>query len=41
MTAGVAIVAGILVLAGAIAAGHRRRVYDLIVLKVLGRHGGE
>ena len=36
MTAGVAIVAGILVLAGAIAAGHRRRVYDSIVLKVLG-----
>ena len=35
-TAGVALVAGILVLAGAIAAGHRRRVYDAVVLKVLG-----
>ena len=32
----VAIVAGVLVLAGAIAAGHRRRVYDSVVLKVLG-----
>ena len=32
----VAIIAGILVLAGAIAASHRRRVYDAIVLKVLG-----
>ena len=28
--------AGILVLGGAIAAGHRRRVYDAVVLKVLG-----
>ena len=36
MTAGIAIVAGTLVLAGAIAAGHRRRVYDSVVLKVLG-----
>tara|TARA_B100000676_G_scaffold310000_3_gene375238 strand:+ start:3463 stop:5982 length:2520 start_codon:yes stop_codon:yes gene_type:complete len=36
LTAGVAIVAGTLVLAGAIAAGHRRRVYDSAVLKVLG-----
>ena len=36
LTAGVAIVAGTLVLAGAIAAGHRRRVYDSVVLKVLG-----
>ena len=35
-TAGVALLAGILVLAGAIAAGHRRRVYDAVVLKVLG-----
>ena len=34
--ASVAIIAGILVLAGAIAASHRRRVYDAIVLKVLG-----
>jgi putative ABC transport system permease protein len=32
----VALVAGILVLAGAIAASHRRRVYDSVVLKVLG-----
>lgn len=32
----VAIAAGVLVLAGAIAAGHRRRVYDSVVLKVLG-----
>ncbi len=34
--AAVAIAAGVLVLAGAIAAGHRRRVYDAVVLKVLG-----
>ena len=32
----VALVAGILVLAGAVAASHRRRVYDAVVLKVLG-----
>lgn len=32
----VALVAGTLVLAGAIAASHRRRVYDSVVLKVLG-----
>lgn len=36
LTAGVAIVAGTLVLAGAIMSGHRRRVYDSVVLKVLG-----
>jgi putative ABC transport system permease protein len=36
LTAGVAIAAGTLVLAGAVAAGHRRRIYDSIVLKVLG-----
>lgn len=35
-TAGVTLLAGILVLAGAVAAGHRRRVYDAVVLKVLG-----
>ncbi len=35
-TATVTLVAGILVLAGAIAAGHRRRVYDAVILKVLG-----
>jgi putative ABC transport system permease protein len=34
--AAVALVAGTLVLAGAVAAGHRRRVYDAVVLKVLG-----
>jgi putative ABC transport system permease protein len=35
-TSVVTIVAGILVLAGAMAAGHRHRVYDSVVLKVLG-----
>jgi putative ABC transport system permease protein len=35
-TALVAILAGILVLAGAIAAGHRHRVYDAVILKVVG-----
>jgi putative ABC transport system permease protein len=35
-TASITLVAGILVLAGAIVAGHRRRVYDAVVLKVLG-----
>jgi putative ABC transport system permease protein len=35
-TAGLAILSGILVLAGAVAAGHRRRVYDAVILKVLG-----
>lgn len=34
--ASVAVLAGILVLAGAIAAHHNRRVYDAVVLKVLG-----
>ncbi len=34
--AAIAIVAGVLVLSGAIAAGHARRVYDSVVLKVLG-----
>jgi len=32
----VAIFAGVLVLSGAIAAGHRKRIYDAVVLKVLG-----
>ncbi len=32
----VTVAAGLLVLAGAVAAGHRRRVYDAVVLKVLG-----
>jgi putative ABC transport system permease protein len=36
LTALVALAAGILVLGGAIAAGHHRRVYDAVVLKVLG-----
>ncbi len=35
-TATVALAAGVLVLAGAVAANHRRRVYDAVVLKVLG-----
>lgn len=34
--AAIAILAGILVLGGSIAADHRRRVYDAVVLKVLG-----
>lgn len=36
LTAGVTIIVGALVLAGAVAAGHRRRIYDAVVLKVLG-----
>jgi putative ABC transport system permease protein len=36
LTALVALAAGVLVLGGAIAAGHHRRVYDAVVLKVLG-----
>jgi putative ABC transport system permease protein len=36
VTAAVTLISGTLVLAGAIAAGHRRRVYDAVVLKVLG-----
>ena len=39
-TAAVTLLAGLLVLAGAIAAGHRRRVYDAVVLKVLGATRG-
>ena len=35
-TAAITLVAGALVLAGAVAAGHRRRVHDAVVLKVLG-----
>lgn len=35
-TSGLTIVAAALVLAGAVATGHRRRVYDAVVLKVLG-----
>lgn len=36
----VTILAGVLVLAGAIAAGHRARLYDAVVLKVLGATRG-
>jgi putative ABC transport system permease protein len=36
VTAGITLLAGILVLAGAVIASHRRRVYDAVVLKVLG-----
>ncbi|MBU0724457.1 MAG: FtsX-like permease family protein [Alphaproteobacteria bacterium] len=36
VTASVAILAGTLVLGGAVVAGHHRRVYDAVVLKVLG-----
>ena len=35
-TASVTLAAGVLVLAGAVAAGRQRRVYDAVVLKVLG-----
>ncbi|HYM03076.1 MAG TPA: FtsX-like permease family protein, partial [Stellaceae bacterium] len=35
-TAAITLVAGTLVLAGAVAAGHRRRIYEAVVLKVLG-----
>ncbi len=35
-TSGVTLIAGVLVLAGAMAAGHRQRMYDASVLKVLG-----
>ncbi|MEM8586758.1 MAG: FtsX-like permease family protein [Pseudomonadota bacterium] len=38
--AAVTLIAGTLVLGGAIAAGHRRRVYDAVVLKVLGATRG-
>ena len=39
-TAAIAILAGAMVLAGAVAAGQRRRVYDAVVLKVLGATRG-
>jgi len=35
-TAAITLAAGVLVLSGAVAAGHRRRVYDAVVMKVLG-----
>jgi putative ABC transport system permease protein len=37
----VTLAAGALVLAGAVMAGHRRRVYEAVVLKVLGATGGD
>jgi putative ABC transport system permease protein len=40
LTAGIALAAGTLVLAGAVAAGERRRIYDAVVLKVLGATRG-
>jgi len=40
LTASVALLAGLLVLGAAIAAGHHRRVYDAVVLKVLGATRG-
>jgi putative ABC transport system permease protein len=36
LTAGVALIAGMLVLAGAMAAGQQRRIYETVVVKVLG-----
>lgn len=36
LVASLTLIAGVLVLGGAIASGHRRRVYDAVVLKVLG-----
>ncbi|MDP2699013.1 ABC transporter permease [Thalassospira sp.] len=39
-TGSIAIVAGILVLAGAVAAGRRKRIYDAVVLKTLGATRG-
>lgn len=40
MTAAVALISGALVLAGAVAAGHARRIYESVVLKVLGATRG-
>ena len=40
-TASITLVSGALVLGGAVAAGHRRRVYDAVVLKVLGATRGQ
>lgn len=41
LTAGITLLAGTLVLAGAVFATHRRRVYDAVVLKVLGARRGD
>ncbi len=40
-TSSIAIVAGVLVLAGAVAAGRRKRIYDAVVLKTLGATRGD
>jgi len=40
-TAGITLLAGGLVLAGAVAAGQRRRIYEAVVLKVLGATRGD
>lgn len=40
VASGVTLVASVLVLAGALAAGHRRRVYEAVVLKTLGATRG-
>jgi len=40
MTAAIALISGALVLAGAVAAGHARRIYESVVLKVLGATRG-
>jgi putative ABC transport system permease protein len=40
-TAGITLIAGTLVLAGAVAAGQHRRVYEAVVLKVLGATRGD
>jgi len=39
--AAIAIIAGILVLSGAIAAGRRQRIYDAVILKTLGATRGD
>jgi len=41
ITAGITLAAGTLVLAGAVAASHHRRVYEAVVLKVLGATRGD
>ena len=41
LCAAVTLLAGILVLGGAVVAGHHRRVYDAIVLKVVGARRGQ
>jgi len=41
VTASVTLVAGLFVLAGALAAGHRQRLYDAVILKTLGASRGQ